>query len=55
MVHGGGPKLDHVLINDNLSSVEHHRELNRRANPPAFHERLDRWLTAQDRAKRGLD
>jgi hypothetical protein len=32
-----------VFLNDNLNGPEDVRELNRRANPSPFHERLDRW------------
>jgi hypothetical protein len=32
-----------VFLNDNLSAPEDLAELNRRANPPTFHERLDLW------------
>jgi hypothetical protein len=32
-----------VFLNDNLNGPEDLQELNRRANPSPFHERLDRW------------
>ena len=32
-----------VFLNDNLNGPEDLQKLNRRANPPRFYERLDRW------------
>jgi len=32
-----------VFLEDNVNGPEHLQELNRRANPPQFYERLDRW------------